>query len=89
MAKQVQLALEQAGLEVLYDDRNESVGVKFKDADLMGMPIRIVVSLRNLKDNVLEVKARDSDQPEKVPCESFVEKVKSLLTERGFYDLKG
>ena len=89
MAKQVQLDLEQAGLEVLYDDRNESVGVKFKDADLMGMPIRIVVSLRNLKDNVLEVKARDSDQPEKVPCESFVEKVKSLLTERGFYDLKG
>tara|TARA_Y100000590_G_scaffold278072_1_gene312148 strand:+ start:11646 stop:13370 length:1725 start_codon:yes stop_codon:yes gene_type:complete len=89
IAEQVQSDLHEVGLEVLYDDRNESVGVKFKDADLMGMPIRIVVSLRNLKDNVLEVKARDSDQIDKVPYGSFVDKVKSLLDERGFYDPHG
>ena len=65
------------------------MGVKFKDADLMGMPIRIVVSLRNLKDNVVEVKARDSEQAVKVPYESAVDTVKSLLHERDFYDLKG
>ena len=89
MAEQVQSELGEAGLEVLYDDRNESVGVKFKDADLMGMPIRIVVSLRNLKDHVVEVQARDSEQAVKVPYESAVDTVKSLLGERGFYDLKG
>jgi prolyl-tRNA synthetase len=89
LADKVQLELNEAGLEVLYDDRIESVGVKFKDADLMGMPIRIVVSLRNLKENVVEVKARDSEQAVKVSYESFVETVKSLLDERGFYDLKG
>ena len=55
----------------------------------MGMPIRIVVSLRNLKENVVEVKARDSEQAVKVPYESAVDTVKSLLDERGFYDLKG
>jgi len=89
LADKVQLELNEAGLEVLYDDRIESVGVKFKDADLMGMPIRIVVSLRNLKENVVEVKARDSEQAVKVPYESAVDTVKSLLDERGFYDLKG
>ena len=55
----------------------------------MGMPFRIVVSLRNLKDNVVEVKARDSEQAVKVPYESAVDTVKSLMHERDFYDLKG
>jgi prolyl-tRNA synthetase len=47
-----------ARYEVLYDDRDESPGVKLKDADLLGIPVRVVVSQRNLKKNELEVKVR-------------------------------
>ena len=50
--------LESAGYETLYDDRNESAGVKFNDADLLGLPVRIVVSPRNLKQGVVEIKRR-------------------------------
>ena len=89
LAEKVQSELTESGLEVLYDDRIESTGKKFKDADLMGMPIRIVVSLRNLKENVVEIKARDSEETLKVKYESVVETVKLLLDERDFYNLKG
>jgi len=46
------------GISVLYDDRDASAGVKFNDADLMGMPLRITVSKRNLKQSAVEVKVR-------------------------------
>jgi prolyl-tRNA synthetase len=58
-ADRVHLALEQARVEVLYDDREESPGVKFKDADLIGIPIRITVSARSLAKGGVEVKRRD------------------------------
>jgi len=47
-----------AGLEVLYDDRDERAGVKFKDADLLGIPLRIVIGAKNLKSGKVEIKAR-------------------------------
>ncbi|MGE5578740.1 MAG: proline--tRNA ligase [Bacillota bacterium] len=50
--------LQRQGTEVLYDDRDESAGVKFNDADLMGMPIRITVSARSLKEGGCELKLR-------------------------------
>jgi prolyl-tRNA synthetase len=49
-----------AGVEVLYDDREESPGVKFKDADLIGLPLRVTVSKRSLDQGGVEVKRRDS-----------------------------
>lgn len=52
------LSLQGQGTEVLYDDRDESAGVKFNDADLMGMPIRITVSERSLKQGGAELKLR-------------------------------
>ena len=52
------------GIDVLIDDRDESPGVKFNDADLLGIPIRLVVSARNLAKKELEVKVRS--QPESV-----------------------
>ncbi len=55
-------ALTQAGVEVLYDDRDERPGVKFNDADLVGIPIRIVIGDKSLKDNKVELKARSEGE---------------------------
>ena len=56
--------LEKAGVEVLYDDRNESAGVKLNDADLIGIPVRLVVSGRTLEKDSVEFKERSSDKSE-------------------------
>ena len=68
-----------AGLSVLYDDRNESPGVKFNDADLIGLPVRVVVSRRNLGQGVVEIKRRNSSEAETVSMDKAVERVKGLL----------
>jgi prolyl-tRNA synthetase len=72
--------LQDAGVQVLYDDRPESAGVKFNDADLLGLPIRLVVSPRNLKQGVVEVKRRADSEAATVPAAEAVPKVKELLT---------
>ena len=71
--------LRAAGIEVLFDDRNESAGVKFNDADLIGLPIRLVVSQRNIREGVVEVKRRASSDPETVAADEVVAKVKAML----------
>ena len=71
--------LESAGISVLYDDRHESPGVKFNDADLIGLPVRVVASRRNLNQGVVEVKRRDSSDATTVPLDDAVETVKALL----------
>ena len=71
--------LRDAGLEVLFDDRNESAGVKFNDADLIGLPIRLVVSQRNIREGVVEVKRRSSSDAETVAAGEVVGKVKAML----------
>ena len=53
--------LQDNGYEVLYDDRNESAGFKFKEADLIGLPIRIAISNRTLQNNAVEVKLRSEE----------------------------
>jgi prolyl-tRNA synthetase len=73
--------LTAAGVEVLYDDRNEPTGVKFTDADLLGTPIRITVSARNIKNGELEVKRRDSEEAFMIPLDSAVEKLKELIAQ--------
>ncbi|MFO7538320.1 MAG: proline--tRNA ligase [Chloroflexota bacterium] len=65
--------LRQAGLTVLYDDREASAGVKFNDADLIGIPWRVTVSGRNLKANSVEVKRRSRSEAEQIPLEQLVE----------------
>jgi prolyl-tRNA synthetase len=52
--------LQADGLAVLYDDRNASAGVKFNDADLIGIPLRLTVSKRSAKEGLVEAKWRDS-----------------------------
>ena len=58
-------------IEVLFDDRDESAGVKFKDADLVGVPYRVVISNRNLKEGVVEIKARANPDAIKIPVEEI------------------
>jgi prolyl-tRNA synthetase len=60
-------AAEQAGAEVLVDDRAERPGVKFKDADLIGLPLRLTVGGRGLKEGVVEVKWRTEKEARKIP----------------------
>ena len=50
--------LEEKNIEVLFDDRDERAGVKFKDADLLGIPLQVVIGKSALKDNTLELKFR-------------------------------
>ena len=65
--------LTAAGLDVLFDDRDERAGVKFNDADLLGMPLRVVVGERGLKDGVVEVKGRRASEVETIPLEDLVQ----------------
>ena len=64
--------LRQAGLSVLYDDRSASAGVKFNDADLIGIPWRVTVSGRNLKANNVEVKKRSQPEKQLIPIDQLV-----------------
>ena len=73
--------LQNAGAEVIYDDRQVSAGVMFSDADLLGVPLRVVVSPRNLKDNCCEISARDKSFSYKVPVKETADKVQELIKE--------
>ncbi|MDQ1256217.1 MAG: prolyl-tRNA synthetase [Candidatus Hydrogenedentes bacterium] len=64
-----------AGIEVLFDDRNERPGVQFADADLLGIPVRIIVSERNLGNAVFEYKRRDTGDKGTIPIEGAAETV--------------
>ena len=64
--------LVKANRGVLYDDRNVSAGVKFKDADLIGIPIQIIIGERNAKNDIVEVKNRKSGKIEQVPAKDVI-----------------
>jgi prolyl-tRNA synthetase len=78
-AEQLYSALQDAGYDVLFDDRDAPPGVKFKDADLLGIPARVVISSRSLQSGGAEVKARISKDAEIVAEDNVVEAVKKLL----------
>jgi prolyl-tRNA synthetase len=68
-----------AGADVLYDDRDERPGVKFKDADLVGVPIRLTVGAKSLADGVVELSMRATPRDkERVPIAEAVGKVREL-----------
>lgn len=70
--------LNALGVDVVYDDREESPGVKFNDADLIGVPIRVTVSERGLKENQVEVKLRRDEEKRLVSLESALDVVLEL-----------
>ncbi|MFN3202326.1 MAG: proline--tRNA ligase [Bradymonadia bacterium] len=81
-AEKVYEALQTAGVEVLLDDRNERAGSKFKDADLIGVPVRIAIGGRGVKEGVVELKSRTGSDIEKVPFEpadTLVARVREML----------
>jgi len=61
--------LLERGIETIYDDRVVSAGVMFADADLIGVPVRVIVSPRNLKEGVCEIATHDKTIQEKVKIE--------------------
>lgn len=62
--------LQNKGIEVIYDDRKVSAGVMFSDADLIGVPIRVVVSPRNIRQNIVEITSRDKSLAVTAPMET-------------------
>jgi prolyl-tRNA synthetase len=79
IADRLYTQLASAGLQALYDDRLESPGVKFNDADLIGLPIRLTVSERAMKSGGVEFKRRDRLEREIVPFESIILRVKAEM----------
>jgi len=79
VAERIYEDLIESGVEVLLDDREERPGVKFNDADLIGIPLRITIGGRSVKEGVAELKERASGKESKIPLEGVVEAVKELL----------
>jgi prolyl-tRNA synthetase len=74
--------LEAAGLEVLFDDRQESPGVKFNDADLLGIPLRVTISPRTLEKDSAEVKWRPEKEVKLIPLKDLSATLKKMLASK-------
>ncbi len=72
--------LREAGVEVLYDDRDERPGVKLKDADLIGIPLRLVISKRTLEADSVEWKLRSDTEAENVGLDELLDRVKCFIS---------
>ncbi len=71
--------MQSAGIEVLYDDREESPGVKFNDADLIGIPVRITVSERALAQGGVELKLRQQPTKDILPLGEIEARLRSVI----------
>jgi len=80
-AENIYAELEAEGLEVLFDDRQESPGVKFNDADLLGIPIRVTISPRTLEKDNIEVKWRSEKEAQLVPLEGIAARLRELISD--------
>jgi prolyl-tRNA synthetase len=79
IAERLYADLQTAGLEVLFDDRDESPGVKFNDADLIGLPIRMTVSERSLKAGGVEFKRRDQTEKSIIPSDEVISHIQTEI----------
>ena len=72
--------LQNKGIEVIYDDRKVRPGAMFADADLLGVPVRVVVSPRNLEENAVEISTRDKQiDKQKTPVDNAVAEVERII----------
>ncbi|MGD8814670.1 MAG: proline--tRNA ligase [Anaerolineales bacterium] len=78
-AEEVYAQLMANGMEVLFDDREESPGVKFADADLIGLPLRLTVSKRSLEKGGIEMKLRDGEEAVVIPAEEIATKAQETI----------
>jgi prolyl-tRNA synthetase len=81
-SNQVYRALNDAGIESVFDDRaNVSPGFKFKDADLLGMPVQVIIGEKGLKNNQVEIKVRRTRERSMVPTADLIPAIKKILSE--------
>jgi prolyl-tRNA synthetase len=80
-AEKIYRELQKKGIEVLFDDRDDSPGVKFNDADLLGIPLRLTLSPRTLQSQSVEVKWRTQKETRLLPLDNLTAQVKKLLNE--------
>ena len=73
--------LQNAGIEVIYDDRDVRAGAMFADADLLGVPVRVVIGPKNLKENKIELSTRDKRVSKLVEVDAAQDEVKALIDE--------
>jgi prolyl-tRNA synthetase len=78
-AEELYQTLSEKGIEVLYDDREETPGVKFKDADLIGIPLRVTLGEKNLKKGLVEIKRRRTGEIFLVKKEEVFSKIEELI----------
>ena len=71
--------LQKLGLEILLDDRDERPGVKFKDADLVGIPLRVTIGAKGLEKGILELRARREGRTDEVPVADAAAKIRALV----------
>jgi prolyl-tRNA synthetase len=81
-AEKLYQGLSSAGVETLFDDREEAPGVKFKDADLLGSPLRLTLSNKTLKEKAAEVKVRRTGEVRMVPLDQAVSWVKEWIADQ-------
>lgn len=79
VAEKIYAGLQKDGVDVLFDDRDVRAGFKFKDADLIGIPVRVTIGEKSLAKGVVEIKLRNQAQAEEVAIDKAVEKVLALI----------
>ncbi len=80
-AEEIYAYLQEKGYEVLYDDRKERAGIKFKDADLIGIPVQIIIGSKNLAKNSIEVKNRKTNEKVSLSADSFNNAFENFYTQ--------
>jgi prolyl-tRNA synthetase len=78
-AEDLYATLQTAGLDALLDDRDVRPGVKFKDSELIGIPVRVSVGARDLAEGVVEVTSRATGEKDRVPLSGVTARVRELL----------
>jgi len=81
IAEQLYMQFQSSGIEILFDDRQERPGVKFNDADLIGIPIRLTVSDRALQAGGIEVKRRDQKDKNFIPVREIINHVNAMIAD--------
>lgn len=80
-AQAIYEGLERQGIEILLDDREERPGIKFKDADLIGIPVRVTIGPKGLAEGIVEVRERRTGQVQKVPKDQVISMIQKIVSE--------
>jgi prolyl-tRNA synthetase len=80
-ADKLYVDLQEAGIDVLLDDRDERPGVKFKDADLVGIPLRVTIGPKTLEKGRVELRRRREGQTDEVPLGEVINKINSIISQ--------